>query len=111
MKKKKKRKEKEHIRKKVYVHARHLNVVVVESVAYLLTNPSGSLFFFVSLARSENHCRRCDRIREEPARCDNPDDVLSLRLCADGPPDLHGGAHAKVYKELSRGRLLGQSHR
>lgn len=44
-KKKKKRKEKEHIRKKVYVHARHLNVVVVESVAYLLTNPSGSLFF------------------------------------------------------------------
>ena len=67
--------------------------------------------FFVSFARSENHCRRCDRIREEPARCDNPDDVLSFRLCADGPPDLHGGAHAKVYKELSRGRLLGQSHR
>jgi len=60
-----------------------------------------------SLSRSENHCRRCDRIREEPAWCDNPDDVLPLRLCADGPSDLHGGPHAKVYKELSWGRLLG----
>lgn len=60
-----------------------------------------------SLSRSENHCRRCDRIREEPARCDNPDDVLPLRLCADGPSDLHGGPHAKVYKELSWGWLLG----
>lgn len=63
--------------------------------------------FSVSLSRSENHCRRCDRIREEPARCDNPDDVLPLRLCAHGPSDLHGGPHAKVYKKLSRGRLLG----
>lgn len=54
-----------------------------------------------SLSRSENHCRRCDRIREESARCDNPDDVLPLRLCADGPSDLHWGPHAKVYKELS----------
>lgn len=55
-----------------------------------------------SLSRSENHCRRCDRIREEPARCDNPDDVLPLRLCADGPSNLYGRPHAKVYKELSR---------
>ncbi|XP_017880417.2 sodium channel protein para-like isoform X2 [Ceratina calcarata] len=69
------------------------------------------LDFVVIALAFENHCRRCDRIREEPARCDNPDDVLSFRLCADGPPDLHGGAHAKVYKELSQGRLLGQSHR
>lgn len=60
-----------------------------------------------SFFRFENHCRRCDRIREEPARCDNPDDVLPLRLCANGPSDLYGGPHAKVYKELSWGRLLG----
>lgn len=60
-----------------------------------------STILLFSLSRSENHCRRCDRIREEPARCDNPDDVLPLRLCAHGPSDLHGGPHAKVYKKLS----------
>ncbi|KAL6432413.1 hypothetical protein ACFW04_006775 [Cataglyphis niger] len=91
---------------------------------YILVHPLFSLFIITTIlvncilmimpttptiesTESENHCRRCDRIRKEPARCDNPDDVLPLRLCAYGPSDLHGGSHAKVYKKLSRGWLLG----
>lgn len=55
-----------------------------------------------SSARSEDNRWSRDRVREESERCDNLDDVLTVRVCADGPADLYGGIDAEVRSELPR---------
>lgn len=51
-------------------------------------------------ARSEDNRWSRDRVREESERCDNLDDVLAVRVRADGAADLHGGADAEMCPEL-----------
>lgn len=59
-------------------------------------------------ARSEDNRWSRDRVREESERCDNLDDVLAVRVRADGTADLHGGADAEVRPELPRRRISRQ---
>ena len=59
----------------------------------------------------ENDRRRRHRVSEESERCDNPDDVFTVCVRADGPTDLHGSVNAEVYKTVPRRRLLGEPHR
>lgn len=61
--------------------------------------------------RFEDHRRRSDRVSEESPGCDNPDDVFTVCVRADGPADLHGGVDAEVCQSIPRGRLLGQPYR
>lgn len=57
---------------------------------------------FEPSARSENNRWSRDRVCKESERCDNLDDVLALRVCANGAADLHGGVDAEVRTELPR---------
>lgn len=52
------------------------------------------------MPRFEDHRRSCDRVREESARRDHPDNVLSLRVRFDGPANLHGGADAEMRQSV-----------
>lgn len=48
------------------------------------------------LLRSEDHCRRFDPVCEEAGRRDDPDRLLSQRVCPHRPAAFHGAAAAKV---------------
>lgn len=61
-----------------------------------------------SSARSEDNRWSRDRVCEESERCDNLNDVLAVRVCADGAADLHGGIDAEVRTELPRRRISRQ---
>lgn len=62
---------------------------------------SSSINYSLSFSsRSEDHCRSCDRVREESPRRDHPHHVLVECVRAHGSPDLHGRAHAEVHPEV-----------
>lgn len=60
--------------------------------------------------RFENNRGGRNRICKKSPRCDNFNDVFAFRFRADGFTNLHGCSHPEVYKEFSKGRLLGQPH-
>ena len=59
-------------------------------------------FFLLSFFRSENDCRRCHRVCEEPSRCHHSHRLLSLRFRFARSSNLHGGLDAKMHPTFSR---------
>ncbi len=54
-------------------------------------SPAWFVYVFAWLLhRPEDHCGRPDPICEEALRCDDPDRLLSERLCLDRSPAVHG---------------------